>query len=304
MATARPTLPGRHSAPGQDTRCTRQPFAPFWRNGGQRIRAALAAATLVALMWGHNAHAQNRPTVDYKQLVGYIKAGQSTLLREALQGRTREDINFSGRAVLKASAACSRHPDIIDVLADWGIDFNRSMPTAQLGTADDAITPLMLALGCQVDKSVIERLIARGADVNRRIAGLTPLGVALSTRQFDVGHLLLDKGADTDVRDDVLAMTPLMELGRAAREGDGPVVRSLAERMIRAGADVNAASIDGTSVLSWCVTGGSTIVLRTLLSRGANPNVRDDAGESPFELARRTHRDDLATLLEHAGAPP
>jgi len=33
-----------------------------------------------------------RPAPDYKQLVGYIKQGQVTLLRQALKDKTREDI--------------------------------------------------------------------------------------------------------------------------------------------------------------------------------------------------------------------
>lgn len=58
-------------------------------------------------------------------------------------------------------------------------------------------------------KHIIEALIRGGADVNEHSAGMTPLLMALDTRQRGVVRLLLALGAAPDTRGQYNSLTPL-----------------------------------------------------------------------------------------------
>ena len=148
-----------------------------------------------------------RPAVNYDQLVGYIKSGQTAQLKLGLEGRTRDEINLSGRSILMATAIASGQADAIDALLDWGMDVNQSLVLAEQGVALE-ITPLLHAISAKTGHSLVRHLINRGANVNKGSEGLLPFNFALSTQQFDVAILLLDSGARVSAVDDLAGMTP------------------------------------------------------------------------------------------------
>ncbi|XP_061839859.1 cyclin-dependent kinase 4 inhibitor B [Nerophis lumbriciformis] len=95
-------------------------------------------------------------------------------------------------------------------------------------------------------------------------------------------------------------MTLEDDLTSAAAKGNTAEV----ERLLRAGADVNAANRLGHTALQAMMM-GSTAVARLLLDRDADPNVADPrTGTTPLHDAARTGFVDTARLLVSFGADP
>ncbi|XP_061765509.1 cyclin-dependent kinase 4 inhibitor B [Nerophis ophidion] len=98
----------------------------------------------------------------------------------------------------------------------------------------------------------------------------------------------------------VVTMTLEDDLTTAAARGDTAEV----QRLLRAGADVNAANRLGHTALQAMMM-GSTPVVRLLLDSGADPNVADPrTGTTPLHDAARTGFVDTARLLVNSGADP
>lgn len=261
------------------------------------LRGLILGLTLALQVFGVLA----RPPVNYSQLAGYIKSGQIAQLKLGIEGRTGDEINLSGRSILMATAISTGQADAVDALLDWGMDVNRSMALVQHGTSLE-ITPLMQAISAKADLRLVQRLIARGANVNKGSEGLLPLNLALSTQQFDLAMLLLDSGAQVSAVDDLAGMTPLMELSISARGADDKALPILAKRLATAGSNVNAKNNRGGTALIFAVISGNPVMVRTLLELGANPNTKNEKGEPPLAIALRRQREDLAGLLREFGA--
>lgn len=94
---------------------------------------------------------------------------------------------------------------------------------------------------------------------------------------------------------------------RAAWRGDVKAIRNA----LRGGSRVNALYLDGTGFLSRGYSGytalmmatlcGHTDAVRVLLENGADPNVTRD-GRTALHMAMDNERDEVVTLLRHAGA--
>lgn len=154
---------------------------------------------------------------------------------------------------------------------------------------------------------VVESLIKEGANVNAQdIGGFTALTAAVREGHLKVAELLLEKGADPEIRgnyywgETALMMaaqksrpdlvelllkrgalvdakskhtgsTPLI---MASREGDPETVRKLIER----GADVNARAKDGSTALIRAARRAHWAVCKQLLDKGADINAASDDG--------------------------
>jgi hypothetical protein len=88
------------------------------------------------------------------------------------------------------------------------------------------------------------------------------------------------------------------ELLAAARRGDAARVAAL----IRAGADVNAATAAGAPPLLEAVARGRVEVARLLLEAGADPDARHRELGTALDVAERAGRQELAALLRARGA--
>ncbi len=84
------------------------------------------------------------------------------------------------------------------------------------------------------------------------------------------------------------------------RNGD----RAGALEMIRLGADVNAAQADGTTALHWAVHNVDEELTELLLSREADPAVKNRYGAAPLAEAVRIANANLVGMLLGAGADP
>src|SRR5262249_36904943 len=97
-----------------------------------------------------------------------------------------------------------------------------------------------------------------------------------------------------------VAATPDLRLVEAAKKQDKAAVRAL----IKERADVNAASLDGATPLTWAVHWDDVEMADLLIKAGANVSVANDYGVTPLSLAASNRSVAMVTRLLDAKANP
>jgi ankyrin repeat protein len=207
-----------------------------------------------------------------------------------------------------------------------------AMVTALLAAGADAdhaalptgVTPLMTCARTG-DADSVRALLAHGAKVNARESAhqQTALMWAAAEKHPDAVRALIAGGADVKARSSIrhVAVTggfsptdpeseklkSVFEIDQggytpllfAARSGDADSV----ELLLNAGADVNDAQPDGSSVLVVALLSGQGKVAKLLLDRGADANAAR-AGYAPLHAAvLRGETDMVEALLDHGADP-
>ena len=203
---------------------------------------------------------------------------------------------FREIGTMLTAAVSSGKPELVELLLAAGLDPNRAGVDSRL-TPLHAVAGLEAADGSEV--RIAEMLLSRGARLDPLDdGGRTPV------------HALLNKGGDESRRLPLLHLF-LAQPGTAAlRDGEGQTPLHfvayfrqgvLLEALLLAGADPNAKvttmkrldgaiPINGDTSLHSAVRGaegsGRTEGVFELCASGADPALRNDAGQSPEELAR------------------
>jgi len=137
-------------------------------------------------------------------------------------------------------------------------------------------------------------------DVNTAAGdGMTALHWAAERRDVGLAEMLLEAGAQVDVKVRIGAYTPLH---MAAGSGSGAMVRLL----LAAGADPMAStSNSGATPLHLAAAGGSPTAVKALLDHGAEVNARERAwDQTPLVFAAAKNRVEAINVLLAGGADP
>jgi ankyrin repeat protein len=165
---------------------------------------------------------------------------------------------------------------------------------ASINTQDaSGYTPLHDAIRINRDPNVAITLLEAGADPNaRNTHGSTPLHFAIERRHpgaEEVVAALIQAGANVDAQDE-LGYTPLLDV-LYLPSLDGHLVQRIAEQLLSAGADVDAAANDGTTALMLAAAGADTLVPRSVLLRlldaRADPTALDQHGMTAMDYAAK-----------------
>ncbi len=201
-------------------------------------------------------------------------------------------------------------------------------PLAPAADLHDAVNP------CQ--EARVRQILAQHAPLNTwNSDGLTPLNAAIDAGQLPCVRLLLEAGADRQVRDrqgrtaleaaDQFAdrqVRGILRLylhtvrppsGEAVPEAARPINWSLEEAVRRRqpevlkmflslGADPNQLGQKGTTPLSDAALSGDLPTVRVLLERGARPHLASQSGIYPLHDAALGDHADVVRALAQAGA--
>lgn len=143
---------------------------------------------------------------------------------------------------------------------------------------------------------VVKVLLQAGADANirdRKWYAWTPLDKAVMNGCVDIVKVLLEAGADVNAKHGEHNLTVLM---MAALSGHTETVAALLD----AGADVNTSRTDGDTALHWAAMTGQAETVRLLLENNASINAKNTSGEMPLQMAAAADHTEVVSLLrEH-----
>lgn len=175
--------------------------------------------------------------------------------------------------------------DQIDRHIQWGTDINQVIAGGQ--------TPLHVASdrGRYV---VVKLLLKHGARIDSKDQqGNTPLETSLLNGRTQIAELLVKQGAafDADKLLDKLV-------------GSGVEDRDVLPLVLSWGADIDHRNQDGQTPLMQAVLMGKRVLVKQLISHGADVNARDAHGTRPLDLSEQAKLDDITSILRKNGALP
>ncbi|TCW61989.1 ankyrin repeat domain-containing protein [Treponema sp. J25] len=156
-------------------------------------------------------------------------------------------------------------------------------------TDDDGNGPLHTAILEGSPLSVIKQIVELGTRIHTIDArGKTALRLAIDREAWDVASFLIEQGA-----------SPFS----VAADGESPASVALSQGTVALGALFSGSAIQlsdstGNTILHYAASKGNEQAVRFLLSLGASKTARNTAGETPYDVALRWGRKDLAPLLQ------
>ena len=175
--------------------------------------------------------------------------------------------------------------------------FHRAWPDAGPG---GALAVAIMYIAAKFGRvSSVELLLTSGADPVRPWGktGFTPLHVAAQEGDVENVRLLLRAGVDPDVRNK-LKQTALWQVSWQRHQR----VVEIANVLIDAGANVDAADTDGWTPLHMAVRHDNRALLESLIRRGANVGARTNRGNTALSLAIIEERHEALRVMMKAGA--
>lgn len=156
-------------------------------------------------------------------------------------------------------------------------------------TDSDGNSPLHAAINARASKDVIETLINMGYPLNLRNGqGLTVLSLALEQKQFDNARVILLHGADPFVTDNVGECAVLLSFKDENKE-------ILADMVNACGTKTD---LQGDYILHYAARNADASTVKKLLSLGLERSRKNTAGETPYDMALRWKRPEIAELLK------
>jgi ankyrin repeat protein len=208
------------------------------------------------------------------------KKGRTALLVAAMSDRSAPIVRFligkgadiQAKDFLKTSAlkaaAFGNDTETVRLLLDAGLDPNAAdLP---------GLTPLMMAAGWNGNLEAVKLLLAKGANVNAVSRPVMGLPTRIAPSKFgDLTALLMS--------------TPF-----------GPP--ELIKTLLDAGANVNGKDVRGMTPLMLALANDhqDPAVIRLLLSQGADPQLKDEVGNTAVDWARRAGEPEGLGLLNAA----
>lgn len=194
---------------------------------------------------------------------------------------SRPDQNYTpGPPVL--FAASRNDPAIVQMLLEAGANPN-----------GDTNTPWHPIFSTLRDNGAtnLALLLQHGADPNaQNYEHLTPLFLTINP---ELVHLLIDHKADLNARDP-LGETPIMRV-------TGEAATNFTKTLLDAGAKTDLQDTNGNTALHYAVYHVDTESLVALLEHKANPNIQNESGFTPLDLAKSRNARRASMLVGNGG---
>jgi len=183
--------------------------------------------------------------------------------------------------------------------------------------AQDSVGRTPMTIAVTYNQHAISLLLASGVDINEQTRFGTPLLTAARYQWFypesaggwvsgvfymsdnikeehNAFRILLEKGAYPNTRDSE-GRNALMVMSLEKRSENA--VELIAETLLNAGCDINAADNKGLTPLMYAAIFEGPGVVKLLLKRGANINAKDHNGESALDWAKKSGNEEIIRLL-------
>ncbi|MDP2854741.1 MAG: ankyrin repeat domain-containing protein [Smithellaceae bacterium] len=245
------------------------------------------------------------PPPDYP-LLEAVKKGDVEKVKSILSGppsaSSKYEVNQKGNTgdMPLSVAARNGNLEIVKLLALHGAVVDAGKETGDR-------TPLIEASG-QGHAAVVKYLIAKGADVNAKGKGLTPLLAASAWGRVLIGpagdkpktiRILLENGADVNVQDESWLKTGRTPLMYAVLQGDAALVQDFLAK----GARLDLKNKDGETALSLAKKDGLEYIAQLLeKSAGGEPSPQADTSRHPLFKAIKEDRLDQVKAMVAKGA--
>ena len=145
---------------------------------------------------GNKLKQGNKGSIRYTYLGYAVQVGEVKAAEKLLElGADPDLINDEGALWANINIACDfKNKEMIHLLVKYKENLNPALTRSPLGD---------LLMGDNVDKELLELLLANGANINHQgyIGGDTAIIKALNTNKFDYVNYFLDKGADPTLFD-------------------------------------------------------------------------------------------------------
>jgi len=172
----------------------------------------------------------------------------------------------------------SKTAEVVSLLRR-GIDPNSVDPTGQ---------PVLHVAAREGNVEVVQALVAAGADIDKRNAFQeTPIMLASLAGHTKIVDFLVSKEAQINQP----GWTPLLY---AATNGHNEIIKILIENH----AYIDSSSPNGSTPLMMAVRGGHISTAQLLLEEGADPTIKNEAGDSAASWAEKAKQSDLAALIQ------
>lgn len=196
-----------------------------------------------------------------------------------------------------ATAIYKKDINAVKQLLAKGIDVNIRQETT-------GSTPLIVACSIDGTYEIVEFLISKGADVNivSSYDGRTALMWAVKESQKTV-ELLLAKGAKVNIKG-VDGMTAFIQSIFGVLYGS--VTTEVCDLLLAKGANINAQLTDpeatGWTALMFACSNGKTDLVKYLLSKKADINLKAKDGSTALSLATKKKNEEIVKILKAKGA--
>ena len=208
-------------------------------------------------------------------------------------------------------AVAAAHEDMVQFLLGKGANVD--------AVNGEGFTSLHLAAKSG-NKPIAEVLIVAGADVNatNNVQHVSPLNRAAHNGKLEVVKLLVEKGADIDsvqsngrcplqwasgeMAKYLIAHGANVDLFSAIQRGDITNMTAMLTADPSLLDKRKGGGAKGITPLYWAVMHGQSEIVRSLISRGADVNARDDNGLTPLHQAAWHGFSDIVDLLVSKGA--
>lgn len=244
-------------------------------------------------------------------LIDSIQSGNEEMISLLLQNGANPQIQEMNGRNAYHEAALTANTKVIELIRNAGgnplsrdsfgdspfslvLKFDESVIKAVLGSNiyivdSDGNTPVHIAVEKNVTPATLTMLIDMGFPVSQRNGkGMTPLYNAVSKNQKKLALTLLERGADPFIA----TINGDSALTNAFKNGNIEILDAIVK--------YNARKTDtkGDSILHYASRIANVQQVKHLLESGLERNVKNLSGETPYAMALRWNRKDIAELLK------
>ena len=282
--------------------------------GGSDLLLRALNADTVEILLNHKAN-PNIPSTDGSNSLDWAVTTVNLGVAEALlKGGANPNIPNKHGIALLHNAILRNQTDIFSALLEAGANPHEAAKYMYMPNNEAFETPIGLAAQ-QKNAKIISLLADKSVDLNKPGSdGKTPLSSSLSLldREYrdkelnaivDVVKTLLDRGANPNaLNEDGSSALAMLKLNGEKSETKTKVF----DLLLNAGAHFGISSIVGAELLQSAVKNYDTALVKKLLTHKANPNIKDEEGNSSLSIAVSMCKDSydpsgelIKLLIEH-----